>query len=249
MAEELTAAETAAAAQVAAAGAAAAQQAQGEGLSEADVQKRVEMARQQEKDKLYPQLEEMRTALKEVQDALRAEREEKVNARTEAERKAEEERVAKLSADDRQLEVLRRLEEQLTVEREERRKLAETMESQRRADALKTYRDRALLAAGDEILPELAELVSGNTEAEIDNAIRKAKSRSEEIVKRFKETRGEQVRNTLGSVTNPGTAALEEQELSETLSTVDTERYLTDEKYREQVQNELARAYGSSTRF
>lgn len=236
-------------AQVKAAAEAAKTDAENKGLSQEEVNAAVEKARQQEKDKLYPQLEEMRSALKEMQDALRVEREEKEKVRKEAEDKAEADRVAKLSADDRQIEVLRRLEEQLNAERDERRKLVDTLETQRREDTLKAYRERAIAAAGDSILPELGELVQGNTETEIDIAINNAKTRTAEIVKRFKETRGQGVRDALGGVANPGTAALEEQELSETLSQVDTERYLKDPDYREKVQDELASAYSRTGRL
>lgn len=216
------------------------------GLTEEQVTALLEKARKEEKDKLYPQLDEFKTSLKEVQEALRAEKEEKERIRKEAEETAEAERQAKLSADDRQLEVLKRLEEQLNAEREERKKLAESLDRKEREATLRAYRERAIAAAGEEIIPEL---VTGNTEAEIDAAVRNAKARYEELAKKFKVANGEQVRRDLSGGANPGLDALEEEELEKQINAVDQNKYNSDPKYREEVQRLLAHAYQSQGRL
>jgi|SRR4051812_2687353 hypothetical protein len=228
------------------AGTEAKKEAEDKGASADEVRAAVEKARTEEKDKLYPQIDGLRDAVKEVQEELRKEREEKEQTRKEAEEKAEEERKAKLSTDERQLEILHRLEEQLGQERSERVKLMKELDKKDRQNALNAYRERALVAAGDTILPELKELVTGNTEVEIDTAIKNVKARTEEITKRFKESRGEEVKRNLGGRANPDTAALEEQDLSEQLTQVDKDKYLRDPEYRKQVTQELESAYNRS---
>lgn len=225
------------------AGTKAGEEAAKKGATPEEVAAAVEKARKEEKDKLYPQIEALKTGLKEVQDMLREEREEKARLKKEAEEEAERQRKAKLSESDRHTEALQRIEEQLKEEREARLRLEEDQRKRDREARLEQYRQTAIQAAGDEIIPDL---VRGNTEAEIDAAVLIAKARYAEFAERFKQEAGDRTRRNMPRTTNPDTAALEEQELSEQLNAVDVERYRTDEKYQDQIKAEIARAYGQA---
>lgn len=218
-------------------------QASKQGLSEEEVREKVERVRKEEKDKLYPQIEEVKTALKEVQATLRAEREEKEKIKREAAEKAEAERQAKMSETDKTKEVLIRLEEQLNEERAERVRFEQRLAESQRQDELRRYREQVLRAAGDEIIPDL---VRGTSETEIDESVKLAKARYEEYMEKIKEQVSRKVKRTLGHTTNPDIEALEEEELEQTLAEVDKDKYMKDPVYREKVKNELASAYSKA---
>jgi hypothetical protein len=177
-----------------------------EGLTEEEVNKRVEAARKEEKDKLYPQLQALNDSLKDVQATLAAERKEKDEAKKKADEEAEAKRVAKLSSDERQNEVLTRLEEQLREERLAREAFRKELEDRDKKEELRKYRDGLIQAANGEIIPEL---VIGSTKEEIDNAFERAKARYAEYVARAKEEVGRGVRRGMPGPTNPDTAAPE----------------------------------------
>lgn len=221
---------------------AAGKEAQNKGLSPEEVQQRIQAARKEEKDKLYPQLEEVKNALKDVQQTLREEREEKERIKQQSEEEAERRRQAKLSDTEKTAEILRNIEEQLREERKAREASEARWETVERQRQLDTYKARALQAAGDEIL---VELVYGNNEAEIDASIERAKARYKEIADRLKAERSVSVRRGLTS-SNPDTAALEEQELSEQLTAVDQDKYLKDPVYRDKIKAELEREYAKA---
>lgn len=212
------------------------EEAQKQGLSDEDIQKLIEKARKEEKDKLYPKIEELTVTIKSLQDHVRQEQEEKERIKKEAEEAAERDRVAQLSAEERRDEILTKLEEQLNRERQAREEFSRQLDERDRADHLRRYRDKAIQNAGDEII---VELVSGSSEAEIDESIRKAKDRYVEIVKAEKERQGQKIKDDLSS-TSPNTEALEEEELKKRgLTSYDEDRYLKDAEYRKSIQREL----------
>lgn len=227
---------------------AAKEEAEKTGLSEQDIIKAVEKARSEEKDKLYPQIDALKESLKDIQDALRTEREEKENIKRQAEEKAEADRIAKLSESDKTTEALRRIEEQLTAERRAREAVEQRLADQARKAELAKYRESAIAAAGDSI-KFFESLITGNSEAEIDAAINKAKASATELEKKIKEETGASVRRSMPKSEIPDTAALEEQELSEQLQAVDTDKYKKDPAYRAKIQAEVARAYESTGRI
>lgn len=220
------------------------QQAEAQGLSEEEVQQRVEAARKEEKDKLYPKIEELQNSLKEVQEHFKQEREAKEKAEQEAQARAEKARQAKLSEDEKQSELLKRIEEKLDDERKQRTELEARLASKEREAELRTYRENAIRAAGDRIIPEL---VYGNSEAEIDVAIGRAKSKYEEIERTLKGERGKEIKDQLGRTTSPGTEAFEEEALLDRLPNVDEDKYLSDPDYRNEIQAQLGREYAKAT--
>lgn len=225
-----------------AAGVEAEQEAQQQGLSEDEVRARVEAARKEEKDKLYSKLEGLTDRVKELQEHIRAEQREKEEEAEKRKEEAERKRQAKLSDDERQTEILARIEEQLKNERESRQALEQSLEKKEREAQLATYRASAIQAAGTRIIPEL---VYGKSEAEIDNAVTRAKARFEEIEEQFKNEQGHSVRQQMaGTSTSPGYEALEEQELENRLN-IDYDKYADpeNEDYRSKIKDQLAREY------
>lgn len=147
-------------------------------FSEADLAK----ARQQEKDKLYPQLQKMQEEL----GSLRAERDERA-AREEAERRAADEaarRKAEEEMDVRQLLTAKEQEwqQQLEAERLERERAFALLEQERRVAQLQQYRQMRIEQERDDIFPELIDLVSGETTEEIEQSITGLKERTARIL-------------------------------------------------------------------
>lgn len=243
---EVQAEQEAVDAKVDAAGEVEKKKAQAAGLSEEEVNKRVEAARTEEKDKLYPQIEELTKAVKEVQAAFRAEQKEKERIQKEAEEEQERQRQETLTSEDKQKETLARIEEQLKEEREARLRSEAERKTEKRHAELKEYRRNAIQAvtdAGEKLLPEL---VQGDTEAEIDDSIINAKARYAELAEQFKAELGTSTRGGMPRPTSPSIEALEDEELSEQLNQVDPVKYRTDPDYRDAVQAELANTYARS---
>lgn len=211
-----------------------------EGVSEEEIQRRVQAARKEEKDKLYPKIEELSNLVKEQQEYIREQKEKQAEEEKKAADAAEKRRLAKLSEEERESEARKKLEEQLKEEREAREALEKRIAEKERATQLEEYRKGALRAAGDRVIPEL---VVGNSEEEIDAAVETAKAKYEEIENQLREERGQQVREQLSQSTSPDTEALVEEELEQRLSAVDQDKYLKDPEYREKIKNQLEAAY------
>ena len=147
----------------------------------------VEKARQQEKDKLYPQLDDLKSSVAELRQdrERRIELEQEVEKRTAAE--AEAARQAELTWQQRIEEQTAGIAAQLTTEREERKREQALFEKEREFSGLQTYRAEALAAAGDTVYPHLQENVVGNSREEIDAALTRAQTQTTEIVKDVRE--------------------------------------------------------------
>jgi hypothetical protein len=138
--------------------------------------------RSQEKEKLYPQIDK----LKEELDSLKREREEAAAARA-----AEE--AAKAAADKEALEsdldvrtLLKQKEaefnEQLERERQERERAFALLEREKTFADLQSYRTQRVEEQRDAIIPELLDLVSGNTREELDASLEGLRERSARIL-------------------------------------------------------------------
>lgn len=139
-------------------------------------------ARQQEKDKLYPRIEEMSSQLK----ALQAEREEQQKkAQEDAERlarEAKEKEEAELS-----VRALLQKKEQEWNDRfqsleAQRAQDQAVYEMERRLAETEQYRMARLQQEGEFIIPELRDLVRGNTPDEIDASIMEMRQRTDAIM-------------------------------------------------------------------
>lgn len=179
----------------------------------------IERARQQEKDKLYGQLTEVKTEL----DQIRAEREAAQRAAEEARQAAEAEarRREEEEMDLRQL-LARRDEEfnQKFAQLEEERQRAEALlMKEREIGQLSEYRQQRLSQESDNIIPELLDYVSGNSPEEIEAAIEAAKQRSASILAGVRQFQQQQVQGMRGvSSTAPPMGPMETQQEQRPLS-------------------------------
>jgi hypothetical protein len=138
--------------------------------------------RSQEKEKLYPQIDK----LKEELEVLKKDREEKLANKAEIE--AEESARAKAKAEE-ELEVRDLLKvkeqewhQQLEAEKQERERAFSLLERERQFADLQSYRSQRLEQEREGIIPELVDLISGNTKEEVDASIEGLKERSSRIL-------------------------------------------------------------------
>ena len=148
------------------------------GYTEEDL-KRV---REQEKSKLYPQID----SLKEELNVLKKEREERIAAAeaAKAEAEAEAKRKAEAEMDTRSLleQKEKEWEKKLEAERLERERAFLLLERERQYAELTSYRTRRLEEERENIIPELVDLISGNTPDEIEQSIASLRDRSSKIL-------------------------------------------------------------------
>lgn len=134
-------------------------------------------ARQEEKEKLYPQIERLKaenaSLVQKVNDYLLkiAEKDEKISSL--------EKELETLKANPNITEEYKTLKEEVERLRRENEELKNTYEQKLTAIELEYYKKEKIAEANGKIIPEL---VTGNTKEEIDNSIELAKKRYEEIV-------------------------------------------------------------------
>jgi hypothetical protein len=146
-------------------------------------------AREQEKAKLYPQLEKMKEELA----SLKREREE--TAAREAERQTriaeEESRAAQLKKEQEENELsfkdlLKKKEQefqsQLENERLERERAIALLDQERKFQELMNYRQSRLEQERENIIPELIDLIEGDTQDAIEQSISTLKEKSARIL-------------------------------------------------------------------
>jgi hypothetical protein len=155
--------------------------------------------RGQEKDKLYPQIE----SLKEELNLLRKEKEEEA-ARQAAEAQADaarirEEALAELDSKSYADARLSELQEQLERERQERERAFALLEREKSFADLQSYRQQVVEQERDSIIPELVDLISGNTREELDSSIAGLKERSARIIESATAARQTAVRDMTGT--------------------------------------------------
>ena len=143
-------------------------------------------ARAQEKAKLYPQIEKMAAEL----ESLKKDREEAAarKAAKKAERDKEEEEKAK-AKEEKELsykELLKKKEQEfqslIEKERLERENAIALLEKERKFQDLVNYRQQRIEQERDSIVPQLIDLVNGNTKDEIEASIESLKAKSSAIM-------------------------------------------------------------------
>ena len=142
--------------------------------------------RSQEKDKLYPVVESLKSEVA----ALKKEKEEKAarKAAEEAEKlaaqAASEKSRLEEDLDAKDLIKLKEKEwqEQLERERSERERAFALLEQERTYAELQSYKQSRVEQERDNIIPELADLISGNTPDEVDASLEGLKERSARIL-------------------------------------------------------------------
>lgn len=148
------------------------------GYTEVDLQR----VREQEKSKLYPQID----SLKEEINLLKKDREAQLaeanriakEKEEEARKKAEAEMDVRSLLEKKEQEWAEKLEE---IRQENARKDA-LLERERQYAELTAYRNRRLAEEQDNIMPELVDLISGNSADEIEQSITGLRERSAKIL-------------------------------------------------------------------
>lgn len=138
--------------------------------------------RYQEKSKLYPEID----SLKEELNSLRKEKEEE-STRRNAEAEAEALRVkeaheSELDAKSYAELKTKELQEQLERERSERERAFALLEREKTYADLQAYRQQVLETEREAIIPELVDLIAGNTREEISASVESLKERSAKIL-------------------------------------------------------------------
>jgi len=159
--------------------------------------------RTQEKDKLYPVVEQLKSEVA----SLKKEKEEKAarKAAEEAEKlakKAEKEK-SKLEEDLDAKELLKLKEaewqEQLARERQERETAFALLERERDYAELQTYRQQILEQERDNIIPQLVDFIQGSTPEEINQSVEQLKERSASILESAQAALTQQRREQVGT--------------------------------------------------
>jgi len=149
-------------------------------------------AREQEKAKLYPQMEKMKeelAALKKAKEEEEARKQAKAAERAakEAERIAEkqnkqkEQQEKELKFKDLLKKKEQEFESKLEAERLERERAIALLEMERKFQDVQNYRQSRLEQERDNIVPELIDLIQGNSQDEIEQSINLLKEKSASI--------------------------------------------------------------------
>ena len=203
--------------------------------------------RTQEKDKLYPQIDALKSELAEI----KRQREEELAAkRAEEDARAAEER-AKAEADMDVRDLLKQKEsewqEQLERERQERERAFAELDRERQYSELTSYKQQLLEAERDNIIPELLDLVSGNTPEEVSASIEGLKERSARILDSAQAAMQNARKEMTGSrVTAPPTGPLDINSEQRTLTAQEIAAMPMNEyaQYRQRLLSDKARGRG-----
>ena len=167
------------------------------GYTEEDLKK----VREQEKSKLYPQIDSLKeelTLLKKRDEEREAEALHiKAEAEAEAKRKAESEMDVRTLFETKEKE----WEAQIESIRQEAARKDALLERERQYAELTTYRNRRLEEERENIIPELVDLISGNTHDEIENSITGLRERSAKILESAQQAIQAQRRDMTGTRT------------------------------------------------
>jgi hypothetical protein len=143
-------------------------------------------AREQEKSKLYPQLEKMREEL----SSLRKEKEEEAARRVQLESAKQVEELAIQKAKEEEelsfKDLLKKKEQefqsQIEAERLERERAFALLDQERKFQEVTNYRSSRIEQERDNIVPELIDLISGNTQDEVEESIGVLREKSQSIL-------------------------------------------------------------------
>ena len=226
----------------------------------------VESIRKQEKDKMYKRLEEADTRVKSMEEQMAIIASEREAARQEAESRANQEQelikqreINELSAK----ELLLKKEDEWTqrfndVEKDyksridaiENQRAAQEalLEKERRIQEVTAYRNSRVQDAADSIIPELQDLVYGNTEEEIENSIAMLTERSNAIIESIQQATAQQQGRLRGApVTAPPVGPMETQTEYQTLTAEDIRNMPMDQYMK--MRDRLLNARPSRGRF
>lgn len=209
----------------------------------------VEAIRKQEKDKMYKRLEEADLRVKSMEEQMAIIAQEREAARKEAEERAAKEadilrqrEIDEMSAKELLLKKEDEFNQRInSVEQEWQERLASIeaqrqaqealLEKERQLQALDHYRNQRLQQEQENIIPELLDLITGNTEEEIENSISVLRERSSAIIESIQQaTAATQGRLRGAPVTAPPVGPMETQTEYQQLSADDI-RNMSMEQY------------------
>lgn len=149
----------------------------------------IERARQQEKDKLYERLEEERAARERLEQQMQAfntdlttRQQAEQEARAAADKAAEEKRLAELSFGEKLVETEQRFAERVQTLEQQLQQRDIILAKEREFTELMQFRAELLQEHGENILPELRDLVAGNTREELTAAVSAMVERTSSIL-------------------------------------------------------------------
>lgn len=185
-------------------------------------QEELNEARRQEKDKLYPEISRLKDEVAELRQAREAEA-----ARIAAEEEAAKLQAKKAAEEEMSVrELLQQKEQewadQLERERQEREQAIALLEKERQYVQIQEYRQRRIEESREDIIPELIDLVSGESIDQIDASIAGLVERSSRILGNMAQA-GEAARRELSGarVTAPPTGPLDTYSDSRTFTPED----------------------------
>lgn len=144
----------------------------------------IERIRKEEKDKLYPQLakvSELEQRLKTFEEERAASQKTKEQQESEEHERTEAARREEMSAKELVEETRREWETRFNEERARREQQEALLERERQFTTLMQHRTKRLAEEGEDIIPQLRDLVTGSTPEEIDASISSLKERSSAI--------------------------------------------------------------------
>lgn len=226
----------------------------------------VENIRKQERDKMYKRLEEADLRVKSMEEQMSILAQEREAARAEAEERAKQEadlirerEVAELSAKELLLKredefnsKLSQIEqdyktrfEDIERQREQQEAL---LEKERRLQEINAYRSRRVHEEQESIIPELIDLIAGNSEDEIETSIGVLRDRSNAIIESIQQATAQQQSRLRGvTPTSPPIGPMDTQTEYQTLTAEDI-RNMPMEKYA-QMRDRLMNARPSRGRY
>jgi hypothetical protein len=174
-------------------------------------------AREQEKAKLYPQMEKMKEELaslkkaREDQATKEAEREKRIaeeEARKTALQKEQEE--SELSAKELLLKKEQEFQALLDTERLERERAFALLDQERKFQEVMNYRQQRIEQERENIVPELLDLVDGNNADEVEQSIAMLKEKSARILSSAQQAMQSARQQMAGTrITNPAAGPLD----------------------------------------
>ena len=204
--------------------------------------------RTQEKDKLYPIVEQLKSEVA----SLKKDKEEKAarKAAEEADKlvKKAEKQKEKLEEDldAKKLIKLKEAEwqEQLERERQERERAFALLEREKQYADLQSYRQQLVEQERENIIPDLLDLIAGNTREEVQASVEGLKARSERILESAQSAMQNARKEMRGASTNAPTAGpLETNMESRQFTAADIAAMSVNEyaKYRDKLMSDSAR--------
>jgi chromosome segregation ATPase len=225
----------------------------------------VEAIRRQEKDKLYKRVEDADGRVRSLEEQLSVISQERESARQEAAERARAEAEILRQREAEELsakELLSKREDEFNqrinqVEQEWRAKFEDIerqrqaqealLEKERRIQQIDSYRQRRMAEEQETIIPELRDLISGNSEEDIDNSIAVLRERSNAIIESIQQATS-QSRLRGPQVTAPPTGPMENQSEYQTLSADDI-RNMPMDQYMKMRERLMQAARGTRGRF